>query len=115
MRAPKPQLTTSDVIDTARALADSGGMPAYAVANLHSVTFGPAITSYLRRIDDTLAPFDGRFLVHGAKADVMEGQLVGDLVIVEFPDLERPAPGTAPMPTRRSLRCAPKTQTGPSY
>jgi uncharacterized protein (DUF1330 family) len=64
-------------------------MPAYAVANLHSVTIGPAITSYLARIDDTLAPFGGRFLVHGAKADVMEGQLVGDLVIVEFPDLQR--------------------------
>ncbi len=64
-------------------------MPAYAVANLRSVTFGPAITSYLRRIDDTLAPFDGRFGVHGAAADVKEGSLDGDLVIVEFPDLER--------------------------
>lgn len=64
-------------------------MPAYAVANLRSVTFGPAIISYLRRIDETLAPFDGRFLVHGAKADVMEGSWDGDLVVIEFPDLEQ--------------------------
>ena len=64
-------------------------MPAYAVANLRSATLGPAITTYLRTIDDTLAPFHGRFLVHGAKPDVVEGKWRGDLVIIEFPDLER--------------------------
>ena len=63
--------------------------PAYAVANLRSVTLGTAITTYLRTIDDTLAPFHGRFLVHGAKPDVVEGMWGGDLVIIEFPDLER--------------------------
>lgn len=59
------------------------------MANLRSVTLGTAITTYLRTIDDTLAPFHGRFLVHGAKPDVVEGMWGGDLVIIEFPDLER--------------------------
>ena len=59
------------------------------MANLRSVTLGTAITTYLRTIDDTLAPFHGRFLVHGAKPVVVEGMWGGDLVIIEFPDLER--------------------------
>ena len=59
------------------------------MANLRSVTLGTAITTYLRTIDDTLAPSHGRFLVHGAKPDVVEGIWGGDLVIIEFPDLER--------------------------
>ena len=64
-------------------------MTAYAVAYLCSVTLGPDITGYLERIDATLAPFHGRFLVHGANAEVLEGSWPGDLIIVEFPDREQ--------------------------
>jgi uncharacterized protein (DUF1330 family) len=64
-------------------------MPAYAIANVQSLTMGPAIAEYLERIDATLAPYDGQFLVHGDPADVREGNFVGDLIMIEFPDRDR--------------------------
>lgn len=62
-------------------------MPAFAVAHLRSVKMGPAIVEYLERIDATLAPFGGRFLIHGAKAEVLEGDWPGHLVVIAFPGL----------------------------
>jgi len=64
-------------------------MTAYAMAHLRSVDFGDAIVEYLRKIDDTLGPFGGRFLVHGTDPVVMEGEWPGHLVVIEFPDLAR--------------------------
>jgi uncharacterized protein (DUF1330 family) len=64
-------------------------MPTFAVAHLHNVNIGPAIVDYLQRIDATLEPFAGRFLVHGGKVERLEGNWSGDLVIIEFPDRER--------------------------
>ncbi len=64
-------------------------MSAYAIANIQSITIGPAIVEYLERIDATLAPYDGRFLIHGDPADVREGQFTGDLIAIEFPDRDR--------------------------
>ena len=64
-------------------------MSAYAMARLYNVTMGAEIVAYLQQIDATLEPFGGRFLVHGDKAEVMEGEWVGDLILVEFPDLDR--------------------------
>ena len=61
-------------------------MPAYAVALLHDAVMGPEIVEYLGRIDGTLVPFGGRFLIHGGPAEVLEGTLVGDLVVIAFPD-----------------------------
>ena len=61
-------------------------MSAYAIAHVQSVTPGPEIAEYLLRIDATLAPFKGRFLVHGGSADVREGDFHGDLIVIEFPD-----------------------------
>ena len=66
-------------------------MPTLAVAHLRQTTIGPAIVEYLRRIDDTLAPFGGRFLVHGPPAQVLEGRWEGALIAIEFPDRERAA------------------------
>lgn len=40
-------------------------MAAYAVAHMRQVTMGPQIVEYLQRIDATLEPFGGRFLVQG--------------------------------------------------
>jgi uncharacterized protein (DUF1330 family) len=40
-------------------------MAAYALAHLRRVTMGPPIVEYLQRIDATLTPFNGRFIVHG--------------------------------------------------
>ena len=64
-------------------------MSAYAIGYLRNVAMGPDITDYLRLIDATLERFEGRFLVHGADAQVVEGTLEGDIVIIEFPSLEK--------------------------
>ena len=60
----------------------------YAVGLLQDVRMGPAIIEYLERIDATLAPFDGHFIVHGAEAEMLEGTSPGTLIVIEFPDRE---------------------------
>jgi uncharacterized protein (DUF1330 family) len=62
-------------------------MAAYAVAHIRQITIGPAIEEYIRRIDATLAPFDGRFVVHGGRTEVLEGSWSGHLIVLEFPDM----------------------------
>lgn len=64
-------------------------MPAYAIAHLRSVQVGPEIVEYLHRIDATLEPFGGRFLIHGGEIEVREDEFPGTLVVIEFPDRER--------------------------
>jgi uncharacterized protein (DUF1330 family) len=65
-------------------------MKAYAIARLTQVTMGPAIVEYLERIGATLAPFGGRFVIHGGgRIERLEGNWTGDLIVVEFPDRER--------------------------
>ncbi|MFE7529047.1 DUF1330 domain-containing protein [Kitasatospora sp. NPDC057542] len=65
-------------------------MSAYALAQVHSVEFGPDIVEYLERIDATLDPFGGRFVVHGGKPQTVEGSWAeADLILIEFPDHER--------------------------
>lgn len=61
-------------------------MSAYAIAHIQSISLGPPVVEYLERIDATLAPFQGRFVVHGDPAEVREGDFIGDLVVIEFPD-----------------------------
>jgi uncharacterized protein (DUF1330 family) len=61
-------------------------MKAYALGHLHNVVKGPQIVDYLKNNDSTLGRFGGRFIVHGGKADVMEGNWSGDLIIIEFRD-----------------------------
>ena len=63
-------------------------MTAYAMAHVHHANFGPELVEYLRRIDATLEPFAGRFLVHGGPVEAVEGTWNGDLIIIEFPDLD---------------------------
>lgn len=62
-------------------------MPAYAIAQLNDVRLGPEIADYLRRIDDTLEPFRGRFLIHGAEPEIVEPGWTGTLVVIAFPDM----------------------------
>jgi uncharacterized protein (DUF1330 family) len=64
-------------------------MPAYAVAHMRQVAMGQPIVEYLERIDATLAPFDGRFIVHGGDVEVLEGSWPGALIVIEFPDRAR--------------------------
>lgn len=62
-------------------------MSAYAVGLLQGVVFGPDIVAYVERIDETLRPFQGRFLIHGERPELMEGSLEQDVVVIEFPDI----------------------------
>ena len=63
-------------------------MTAYAVAVIRETRFGPEIQEYLERIDETLAPFSGKYRVHGGPYQPLEGSWAGDLVIIEFPTIE---------------------------
>lgn len=63
-------------------------MSAYAVAVIHETQFNDEVAEYLRQIDATLAPFSGRYIVHGGPYQVLEGEWTGDLVVIEFPSME---------------------------
>jgi len=64
-------------------------MASYAVGVLREVRMGPPIVEYLERIDDTLRPYDGHFIIHGGEQDVREGASPGTLIVIEFPDRQR--------------------------
>src|SRR3546814_20109331 len=60
-------------------------MTAYAVADLHSVRMGPAIIEYLERIDAPLAPFGGRYIIHGGRKAVLGRHWDGDVIFIVLP------------------------------
>lgn len=61
-------------------------MTAYALAHLRTPTINPDVLEYIDRVQDTLDPYGGRFLVHGGDVDVMEGSWPGSVAIIAFPD-----------------------------
>ena len=60
-------------------------MSSYAIAHLRSVDVGPPIVEYLNRIDATLEPYGGRFIIHGGTIEVLENSWPGTVVVIEFP------------------------------
>jgi uncharacterized protein (DUF1330 family) len=78
---------TSEVIDARQSRVDAEPMTAYAIANLRTVDRNDEIRDYLLRIDETLEPYSGRFLVHGKQPQLVDGELPGVVVVIEFPDL----------------------------
>jgi uncharacterized protein (DUF1330 family) len=66
-------------------------MKCYAIGILNDVRMGPDIVEYLERIDATLSPYAGRFIIHGGPRDVREGADPGDVIVIEFPDRESAA------------------------
>ncbi|KMY86454.1 hypothetical protein BUMB_03918 [Candidatus Paraburkholderia calva] len=64
-------------------------MTAYAIAHLHDVEPCDEIVEYLERIDKTLAPFGGRFVIHGAVLEIIEGGWQGNLIAISFDDMTR--------------------------
>jgi uncharacterized protein (DUF1330 family) len=60
-------------------------MAAYALAHLRDTDRHPEILEYMEKIQATLDPFFGRFLVHGGDIDAREGAHPGTIVIIEFP------------------------------
>jgi len=59
-------------------------MTVYALAHLRTPTANAEVVRYLERIQETLTPYGGRFLVHGPKVEVVEGEWPGTVVILEF-------------------------------
>ncbi len=61
-------------------------MTAYAIAHLRTPQINDEVLEYIERIQGTLDPFGGRFLVHGpTEVVVAEGEWPGTIVIIEFP------------------------------
>jgi uncharacterized protein (DUF1330 family) len=63
-------------------------MTAYAMAHLYDTNPHPDVIDYIERIQATLDPFGGRFIVHGPQVEVREGDWPGTVVIIGFPDLD---------------------------
>lgn len=61
-------------------------MAAYALAHVRTPQINADVLEYIERIQATLDPFGGRFIVHGATVHVVEGSWPGTVVIIEFPD-----------------------------
>jgi uncharacterized protein (DUF1330 family) len=64
-------------------------MSAYALAHLYDPNPHPDVLEYIERIQDTMDPYGGRFIVHGPAVDVREGEWPGTIVILEFPTGEQ--------------------------
>ncbi|MEU9251155.1 DUF1330 domain-containing protein [Streptomyces sp. NPDC048270] len=64
-------------------------MTAYAIAHIRPATVNEDVLEYIERIQSTMEPFEGRFLVHGAEVEVVEGPFPGTVVVVGFPDMAR--------------------------
>ncbi|MBE1530290.1 DUF1330 domain-containing protein [Actinomadura algeriensis] len=65
-------------------------MTAYALAHLlPQPPLHDDVFVYIERIQATMDPFGGRFLVHATDAEVLEGPFEGGYVLIEFPDMER--------------------------
>lgn len=67
----------------------SADMTAYAIARLKDVRMGDEIKTYLARIDATLAPFGGQFIIHGGPKIELEGSWPEDVIVIAFPDLTK--------------------------
>ncbi|MFF8842624.1 DUF1330 domain-containing protein [Streptomyces sp. NPDC015127] len=64
-------------------------MTAYAVGHLYpAARLDDEVFAYMERIQSTLDPFGGRFLVHGATVEIREGTWPGGLVMVGFPGID---------------------------
>lgn len=62
-------------------------MTAYAIARLAQAAPHPEIAEYIERISATFEPYGGRFLVHGAQHEVVEGSWPGHVVMIAFPGM----------------------------
>ncbi|WP_299364213.1 DUF1330 domain-containing protein [uncultured Paracoccus sp.] len=62
-------------------------MTAYAIGELRVAEITRGIRDYLARIDATLAPYGGEFMVYGGRKEMLEGESDHDLIVIAFPDV----------------------------
>ncbi|WP_415947560.1 DUF1330 domain-containing protein [Streptomyces sp. KLOTTS4A1] len=60
-------------------------MSAYAIARLRKASMHADIAEYIERLPATLEPYGGRFLIHFATHEVLEGSWDEDVVMIGFP------------------------------
>lgn len=64
-------------------------MTAYAIAHLYPEGLpGEEVLAYIERVQSTMDPYGGRFLVHNTPVEVLEGDWPGGLVVIGFPAIE---------------------------
>ncbi|MDO3703212.1 DUF1330 domain-containing protein [Micromonospora sp. C28SCA-DRY-2] len=64
-------------------------MTAYVIAHLRDPEeLHPQVLEYMERIQATMDPFSGRFVVHGGPVDVREGSWPGSVVMLRFPSTQ---------------------------
>lgn len=61
-------------------------MTTFALAHIQHATFNDELIEYLHRIDATLEPHGGRFLIHGGGIQQLEGSWSGEIVLIAFPN-----------------------------
>lgn len=61
----------------------------YALGHLTDVEVNEDLLSYMAQVESTMERFGGRWLVHGSAPEVREGRPVGDVVLIQFPDMAR--------------------------
>lgn len=64
------------------------GGKGYAMAWLRDVRVGQDIYDYIARIEATMEPYGGIWLVHGSTPTPLEGDCPDSVVIIEFPSHE---------------------------
>ncbi|MEV0197701.1 DUF1330 domain-containing protein [Nonomuraea sp. NPDC050691] len=64
-------------------------MTAYLLAHLRRPEeIHPDVLEYKEKVQATMDPFFGRFIVRGGTVEVKEGSWPGDVVLLEFPSME---------------------------
>ncbi|WP_030548051.1 DUF1330 domain-containing protein [Streptomyces albus] len=63
-------------------------MPAYAIGHFTSIRPHPDVIEYVERIQATLDPYSGRFLIHGGPVEALEGECAVHPVVIEFPGMD---------------------------
>lgn len=61
--------------------------PGYAIGVIGDVEVNDELFAYMAAVETSIQQYDGRWISHGRSSEVLEGELPGDLVIIEFPDL----------------------------
>lgn len=62
--------------------------PAYGVGYLRDVQPVPQVLEYIERIEATMEPYGGQWLVHGTELVPLEGEWTGALVVIRFPSMQ---------------------------
>ena len=62
--------------------------PAYVIGLISAVEVNEELFVYMETVETSMHRFGGRWVSHGRTAEVREGQLDGDIVIIEFPNLD---------------------------